>query len=96
MEACPVPSWSGRQWRQWERLPDLMDRSGIEGEEKDREEGGIFGTGCDEWKGIEEVLADLKSICVSQKCPPSIFLVSSCHNPFQNCISMKIILMIME
>ena len=38
MEACPVPSWSGRHWRQWERLPDLMDRSGIEGEEKDREE----------------------------------------------------------
>ena len=39
-----------------ERLPDLMDRSGIEGEEKDREEGGIFGTGCDEWKGIEGIL----------------------------------------
>ena len=56
MEACPVPSWSGRQWRQWERLPDLMDRSGIEGEETDREEGGIFGTGCDEWKGIEGIL----------------------------------------
>ena len=33
---------------------------------------------------------EIKNICVSQKCPFSIFPVSGCHHPFQNCISMKI------